>query len=139
MSLSTQVTLVGCVAAVALGLFVGGPVGVGIVAGFAAGAGVALGLGGIQKRIVVAKPIYVVHVVAGGFLAKICALLAAAAAVRFIAPLADAVEWRAFTVAFAAAVLVLLPCTTFELMRLVQARALTNRANQVAFQRGTLS
>jgi hypothetical protein len=139
MSLSTQVTLVGCVAAVALAFVLGGPVGVGVVAGFAAGAGIALGLGGIQKRIVLAKPVYVVHVLAGGFLAKICALLAATAAVRFAAPIADAVEWRAFTVAFATAVLMLLPCTTFELMRLVQAKAVTNRANQVAFQRGTPS
>lgn len=139
MSLSTQVTLVGCVAAVALAFVVGGSAGVGVVAGFAAGAGIALGLGGIQKNLVSSRPAYVVHVLAGGFLCKICALFAAAAAVRFVVPISDTVDWRAFTVAFAAAVMLLLPCTTFELVRLVQAGAVTRRASQLAFHRGTLS
>ncbi|MCK6446363.1 MAG: hypothetical protein L6Q99_08225 [Planctomycetes bacterium] len=139
---STKVTLVGCAAAAGLGAWLGGSydaaVGRGVIGGFVAGAAVALASGLVQKRITRQKPALLVHVLGGGFVVKIFALLALTLAVRFLAPLAESFEWRAFVLAFAAAVLVLLPCTAWELLRLTQSSAPT-RNSAVAYQQGTPS
>lgn len=158
---STKVTLAGCAAAVALAYVIDGPadglhgstgaprvlgalgigaLGMGIVTGFLAGAGVALSSAVLQKRIAARRPALLVHVLGGGFLIKIFALLALTLCVRFIAPLGAGIEWRAFMLAFAAAVLGLLPCTAWELLRLTQDRAPTRAMpTGVAYQQGTPS
>jgi uncharacterized membrane protein HdeD (DUF308 family) len=49
-----------------------------------------------------------------GFLVKLLAVAAGALAFRYVDALADVADWRAFTVAFAAAVALLLPISTYE-------------------------
>lgn len=137
---STKVALAGSAAALGIGAWLGDAPGLGVVGGFAAGAGVALASGLAQRRMAVAKPAWVVHVLGGGFLLKIFALLALTLCVRLVPPLAQGIEWRAFMLSFAAAVLALLPCTAWELLRAtragVSARA---RGDSVAYQQGSPS
>jgi hypothetical protein len=135
---STKVSAAGLVAAVALGVGLGGSVGAGVAAGFAVGVSVALASALLQKRLAASKPQYLVHVLGGGFLVKIFALFALTLCVRFVAPLGEALEWRAFVLSFAAAVLALLPCTAWELLALSKSST-SGRAPGVAYQQGSSS
>lgn len=51
------------------------------------------------------------------FLAKVAALMAAALAFRFLAPLAEVCDWKAFVVAYAAAVGLGLPLGSLDVAR----------------------
>jgi Na+/proline symporter len=57
------------------------------------------------------------------FLVKLAAVTLGALAFRYVGALAEVADWRAFTVAFAAAVALLLPVSTFETARRFRARA----------------
>lgn len=58
-----------------------------------------------------------------GFLVKLLAVTLGALAFRYVAALAEIADWRAFTVAFAAAVALLLPVSTYETARGARPRA----------------
>lgn len=58
-----------------------------------------------------------------GFLVKIAAVTVGALCFRYLDALAQVADWRAFTVAFAAAVALLLPVATYETARSFRARA----------------
>lgn len=57
------------------------------------------------------------------FLVKIAAVTSGALAFRYVEDLAAVADWRAFTVAFAAAVALLLPVATYETARRYRTRA----------------
>jgi hypothetical protein len=57
------------------------------------------------------------------FLVKIAAVTLGALGFRYVPVLAEVADWRAFTVAFAAAVALLLPVSTYETARRFRARA----------------
>jgi hypothetical protein len=57
------------------------------------------------------------------FLVKLAAVTLGALAFRHVGALAEIADWRAFTIAFAAAVALLLPVSTFETARRFRARA----------------
>jgi len=52
-----------------------------------------------------------------GFLVKLLAVTLGALAFRYVAALGEVADWRAFTVAFAAVVALLLPVSTYETAR----------------------
>jgi hypothetical protein len=58
-----------------------------------------------------------------GFLVKIAAVTIGALCFRFVETLAQVADWRAFTVAFAGAVALLLPVATYETARRFRGRA----------------
>lgn len=57
------------------------------------------------------------------FLVKLVAVTLGALAFRFVGALAEVADWRAFTVAYAAAVALLLPVSTYETARRFRPRA----------------
>lgn len=142
MTLSTKITLIGLAAAIALAISLGGREGAGVFAGFTAGASLALASALSQRRIAHARPELVLHLIGAAFVAKIFVLLGLTLLVRFVEPIAASLESHAFVLAFAAAVLALLPVTTIEFVRLVggeRERQSANAGNPgPALRQGTL-
>ncbi len=91
----------------------GGALGGGVLTGFVVGAGLT-GLGFLYQRHVLAtRPERTLQAAGVGFLVKLAALLLGALAFRFVEPAGARVDWRAFVIAFAAAVALLLPLATW--------------------------
>lgn len=122
MSLTTPTTLILAAGAAGLAWTLPGTAGVGVLAGFLAGASVAGAVLFVQKRIARSKPAYVIHAVLGGFLVKAAVLMATTLAVRFVPALEECCDPRAYLFAFAAtAVAILLP-STIDTLRVVEAK-----------------
>jgi hypothetical protein len=116
----TIAALLGLAAAGALAWSLGGALGAGVLAGYAAGAGIT-GLGVLaERRVLETRPELGLQVALLAFLSKLVLLVSAAVGLRFVAPLAARMDWRAFLVAFAAAVVVLLPIGTIEAVRVLK-------------------
>jgi hypothetical protein len=130
MTLTTQTTLALFALAAGLGWYVGGPVGVGIVAGFLGGASIA-GLSlALQRYVARAKPQFLLQAVLGGFLLKAFVMLAATLIVHYVPALSDVCSSVSFLVAFAVAVIAILLPATVDTLRLVAIR--TARSTPVA-------
>ena len=83
--------------------------GAGLLAGVLAGGGLALGGVRLQRAVLERRPERSLHAFALTFLAKLLVLVGGGLLLRFSAPLAERMDWRAFLLAYAAAVALLLP------------------------------
>ncbi len=100
----------------------GGTLGAGVVAGFGVGA-LLSGLGVLyQRHVLFTRPERALAAFVLGFLAKALALVLGGLALRFIDAAAALADWQSFLVAFAAAVVVLLPVGSWEAVREWQTR-----------------
>lgn len=111
---------IACLAALAVAAVVawrlGGTLGTGVLAGFALGAGFS-GLGMLyQKHVLATRPERALVAFSISFLAKLFVLLVGALAFRYVEAAAVRVDWRSFLVAFAAAVAVVLPLGSLDLL-----------------------
>jgi MFS family permease len=124
MTLTTAGTLIGLAIAGSLAWFIGGSLGVGLVAGFLCGASVTGLFLAWQRRVLARHPERLVHSAVAGFLVKLAAVLAGALALRYIDSEAEIADWRSFLVAFAASsVLILIPGTLENMQKLNSSRA----------------
>ena len=130
MTLTTQTTLALTALAAGAGWYVGGPVGVGIVAGFLAGASIA-GLSlALQRWVAREKPQFLLQAVLGGFMVKAFAMLALTLIVHYVPALSAVCSSVSFLVAFAIAVIAILLPATIDTLRLVAVRPA--RSNAIA-------
>ncbi|MCZ6597095.1 MAG: hypothetical protein O7B99_05615 [Planctomycetota bacterium] len=115
-------TLLSVALAALLAWRVGGDVGVGILGGFLLGASLS-GFGiAWQLRLLRTSPRHVFRATVVTFLLKLGFLMGAALVLRFFEPLARHADWRAFLVAFAAGVLIVMPLGSLEALRLLKER-----------------
>ena len=122
MTLTTQTTLALFALSAGLGFYVGGPSGVGIVAGFLSGASIA-GLSlGLQRWVAREKPQFLLQAVLGGFLVKAFAMLAATLIVHYVPALSAVCDSVSFLVAFAVTVIAILLPATIDTLRLIASR-----------------
>lgn len=102
-------TVLGFCAAFVIAAKLGGALGGGVLAGFTLGAGMS-GIGAVyQRHMLRFRPELAMAATTVSFLAKLVALLVGALAFRYIETAAARADWRAFLVAFAAAVAIVLP------------------------------
>ena len=102
-------TLLGLCLAAVVASRLGGTLGGGVLAGFTLGAGMS-GLGALyQRHVLRTRPDKALAATAVSFLAKLVALVGGALAFRYVEAAAARADWRAFLVAFAAAVVIVLP------------------------------
>jgi hypothetical protein len=128
MSLTTLTTLVLLALAAGLAWFLGGRDGVGVMSGFLCGAAIAGVSLGLQRKIALERPRFLVHAVFAGFLLKAFALLGLTLLVALVPAIAAACNPVAFLLAFAAAALLILLPATFDMLKLVSpARAAVGR------------
>ena len=114
MSLTTTATLIGLGASLFVAWRLGGALGAGASAGFVVGAAVT-GWGIVrQRRVIASRPGRALQALVEGFLAKLAVIVLATLALVLVPPLGAALDWRAFLVAFAAAVLIVLLPGTWE-------------------------
>jgi hypothetical protein len=122
MTLTTQTTLVLLAIAAGVGWYVGGPVGMGVLAGFLAGATIA-GLSlAMQRWVAREKPQFLLQAVLGGFLIKAFAMLALTLIVHYVPALSAACNAVSFLAAFAVAVIAILLPATIDTLRIVSNR-----------------
>lgn len=116
-------TAIGALLAVAIAWNLGGALGGGVIAGFCLGAGIA-GLGVMyQRHVLLTAPHRSFQALGISFIAKLAALLMGALAFRYIEAAGARADWRAFLVAFAVAVLIVLPLGTLDAASVVRRRA----------------
>lgn len=118
MTASIKITLLGTACAFALGAFLGGASGVALSTGFVLGSAAALAIGAGQRALARGRPELVLHLVGAGFVAKVFVLLAVILAVRFAGITTGSFDGRTFALAFAGAVLLLVPAATIDLVKL---------------------
>jgi hypothetical protein len=106
--------LLGLGAAVAVAWRVGGAVGMGVVMGYMLGGALAALGGQWQAHWMRVRPKRALQAQVEGFLAKLLALVLAGLLFRFGPDIGEQVDWRGFLVAYAAAVALLLPLTTWD-------------------------
>jgi len=103
------IVLVALVAAIVLASRLGGALGGGVLLGYTLGAGLA-GLSTLYTRHMLrTQPKKALNALVIGFLVKLGALLFGGLAFRFVEPAAERADYRTFLIAFAAAVVVVLP------------------------------
>ena len=120
---TTTGLLIGLAVAAALAWRLEGPVAAGVLLGYLLGAALS-GLGvAWQCHWLQRQPARLLRAQLEAFLVKLAALTVFALAFRFVGVLAERVDWRAFVVAFAAAVALLLPLGTWETARRLGRRA----------------
>jgi hypothetical protein len=116
-------TVLGAIAAGVVAWKLGGALGGGVLAGFGLGAGIS-GLGAMyQRHILLTQPQRSLQAVSISFLAKLAALLIGALAFRYIEAAGQRADWRSFLVAFAVAVLIVLPLGTLDAAKAVRRRS----------------
>lgn len=120
MNLTTQITLFGAAAAAAGAWIAPGPVGVGILAGFLAGAATAGAAAWIQHRLAGSAPRWLFHAVLASLLFKAGVLVCAGLLLHYVPALANTVDLAAFLLAFAGAVLLLLAPATLDTLRVLK-------------------
>jgi hypothetical protein len=109
--------LLGAALAALVGWRLGGSAGAGIALGYLYGATLcALGLAW-QIHWLRRRPARALRALAESMLVKLFALLGAALAIRYLAPVAERVDWRSFLIAFAAAVALVLVPGSLDLSR----------------------
>jgi hypothetical protein len=109
--------LAALVAAVVLAARLGGALGGGVLLGTLLGAGLA-GVSTLHVRHVArTRPAKALQALTLGFLVKLGALLLGGLALRFLEPVAARADYRAFLIAFAGAVALVLPLGLWSLLR----------------------
>jgi hypothetical protein len=117
MNLAWTATLLGLAAAAAVAAALGGALGVGALAGFAAASFVGLAAGLHRAHLARTRPERAFGAFAVAFLAKLGLLLAGTLLLRFVEPLGARADWRAFALGFAAGALWLSLFTTIQTSR----------------------
>lgn len=123
MTLTTQTTLALTALAAGVAWYVGGPLGLGVLAGFLAGASAAGVVLHVQRRVALTRPAYVLHAVMGGFLFKAAAMLVLTLIVRYVPAIEAQCDPRSFLLAFAAATIGILGPATIDTLKLVDRSA----------------
>lgn len=118
MTASIKITLLGAACAFALAAYLGGATGVALSTGFVLGCAAALAIGAGQRALARGRPGLVIHVVGAGFVAKVFLLLGVILAVRYVDVARETFDGRTFALAFAGAVLLLVPAATIDLVKL---------------------
>lgn len=103
--LTSIVILVGGALAALVGWHLGGPVGVGVLAGYLGGAFVSGLCAARQARVLGRRPELALQTVVESLFFKGSLLILGAVALRFIEAAAARADWRAFLVSYAGAVL----------------------------------
>lgn len=116
----------GLLIAAAVAWSLGGSKGLGAILGFGLGAFLGFLSVSWQVHCMRYRPERLTRAHMEGFAVKLGVLGVFALAFRFIEPLAQAVNWQAFLLAFAVAVLLVLPLSTLDLSRLLAARRSAN-------------
>lgn len=117
-------TLFAALAAVSvLAAQLGGALGGGVLAGGVVGGGLTTLAFLYLRHVLATRPARALQAAVVGFLVKLAALLLGALAFRFIEPAGARVDWRAFVIAYAAAVALLLPFSTWIAVREQRQRA----------------
>lgn len=107
-------SLVGLFAALAVAWRLGGTLGSGVMIGFLLGAAMS-GLGVLyQRHLLVVHPERSLTAFVATFLVKLGLLVSGGLVFRFVDAAAARADWRSFLVAFAAAVVIVLPLGTFD-------------------------
>jgi hypothetical protein len=87
----------------------GGTLGAGVLAGSLAGGALALAGVHMQRHVLATRPERALHAFSLAFLGKVLLLVLLGMALRFSAPLAARLDWRAFLLSYAGVVALLLP------------------------------
>ncbi len=115
-------TLVGLALAAAIAWRVGGASGTGVLAGYLTGASLSA-LGSMwQNQLLRTNPAKVLAATVCVFLVKLALLCVAAVLFRYVEPLARQVDWRAFLVAFAAGVVIVIAAGSLDTLRILRER-----------------
>lgn len=101
MKLARLATLLGLAAVAATAPLLGGSIGMGALAGFALASLTGLAAGEHRAHLARTRPERVLHAFALAFLLKLGLLLAGTLLLRFVEPLAERADWRAFALGFA--------------------------------------
>lgn len=110
----TLASLVGLLAALAAAWRLGGTLGSGVLVGFLLGAALS-GLGVLyQRHLLITHPERSLTAFVATFLVKLVLLVLGGLAFRFVDAAAARADWRSFLVAFAVAVVVVLPLGTLD-------------------------
>jgi hypothetical protein len=119
----TLATAAGALAAFVVAWRLGGALGGGVLAGFLLGAGLS-GLGCLyQRHMLRVRPGGLMQAMAVSFLVKLVALVIGSLAFRFVEAAAARADWRSFLIAFAAAVMIVLPLGAMDATRGLAPRA----------------
>ncbi len=123
-------TLAGFVASALVAWRLGGALGVGVLAGYLLGAGVALWGIEYQRHVANTRPRRAMIAFGLSFLAKFGGLLVGTLVLRFFAELGDRCDWRSFLVTYGFAALLVLLVGMPEVARaLLPERALDSRTS----------
>ncbi len=111
-----------CVASVVASQL-GGTTGVGVMVGFLLGAG-CTGLGALfQRHILATAPSRSLHAFVLAFVGKLAVVVVGALIFRYMDSVAVRVDWRAFLVAYAASVAILLPVGSLDAITVLRHKA----------------
>ncbi|HEV8114028.1 MAG TPA: hypothetical protein VGR31_14740 [Planctomycetota bacterium] len=121
MTLTTLSTLAGLGAALWIAAALGGAQGVGVLAGFLAGAAVTGACVARQRTVLRALPGRALRSMVEGFLVKLGAVVAAVLLFVVFPRIRETADVRSFFLAFAGAVLLVLFCGTIDNARLLRA------------------
>jgi len=105
--------LAALVAAFVVASRLGGAQGGGVLAGVTVGAGLSCLSFLYLRHVLLTRPERALHATVLGFLVKLAALLLGALAFRFVDAAGAHADWKSFVIAFAAAVVVVLPLATW--------------------------
>lgn len=119
-TLLTAGTLAGLALAAGIAWRLGGTLGTGVLGGYLLGASLS-GLGvALQHHLLRTRPERVFPATVGVFALKLAVLLAAALTFRYVEPAARHVDWRAFLIAFAGGVIVVIGVGSLDTLRLLK-------------------
>jgi hypothetical protein len=121
MNLTTLTTSLGLAAAASLAALLRGAHGVGVLAGYVAGAGVTSALLVRQRRVLSVAPKRALQTMVEGFLAKLVAIVGLTAVILLVPGLRERCDLAYALLAFGAAVLIVLLPGTFENARILRA------------------
>jgi hypothetical protein len=137
MTYTTTATLAGLALAAGTAFVVRGSAGVGVLAGFLAGASAAGLCVLLQRKVAEKKPQFLVQAVLAGFLIKAFAMLATTLIVHYVEPIARACDVLAYLIAFAVtAIGILVPATLDTLRWIGAARTATPTSRATAGYEG---
>jgi hypothetical protein len=114
---TTIAILVGGALAALVGWQLGGPQGVGVLAGFLCGASVSGLCAARQRQVLRQRPELLMRVMAESFLFKLAMLLMGALAFRFVEAAAARVDWRSFLLSYVGALLLVVGAATLGSLR----------------------
>jgi hypothetical protein len=115
-------TLAGLALAAGIAWRIGGALGTGVLGGYLVGAFLSAFGVAWQNHLLRTNPAKVFTATVSVFLLKLAVLLGAALAFRYVEAASAQVEWRAFLVAFAAGVVLVLAIGSLDTLRILKER-----------------